>query len=114
MWWNVGMGYGISKTFLGFMDFMPYFLVQYEGGFMIDTGSLLDENNKAKNPYGSFVRVPIGLRFSFNIGYPLRLAIEGGYALNYGIGGKHKVITQTCDLMGAKRKGFFLNLGLIF
>lgn len=116
MFLDLGIGYGLSKTFLGFMDFMPYFTVNYEAALMMKT-DLLNETAAPTSdhmPFGSFIRIPVGLRFSFNIGYPLRFAVEAGYAFNFGVGGDHKIIEQTCDYMSAKRKGFFAKVGLIF
>lgn len=120
MFFNFGMGYGLSKTFVGFFDVMPFFLVQYEMGAMIDFDSLKDslgENTSDdgdKMPLGSAVRIPLGLRFSFNMGYPVRLALEVGYAFNFGIGDDYKIVKQACDYLGAKRNGAFINLGLTF
>lgn len=116
---GLGMGYGLSKTFLGFFDLMPYFTVNYEGALMFGSESKAPQEwgapeSEGHLPFGSYIRVPVGLRFSFNIGYPLRLALEAGYAFNFGVGGDTKIIEQTCDYMGAKRKGAFVKLGLIF
>ncbi len=116
MFINAGIGYGIGKTFLGFMDVMPFFLVQYEAGMMMDVTSekSLNSNDDGGLILGSTVRVPIGLRLSFNIGYPLKLAVEAGYAPRFGFGDDYKIVKQTCELMKAKRDGVFVNLGLIF
>ena len=120
MFFNFGMGYGLSKTFVGFFDFMPFFLVQYELAPMIDFDSLKDSlgenpsDDGGKMPLGSAVRIPLGLRFSFNMGYPVRLALEAGYAFNFGIGDDYKIVKQACDYLGAKRNGAFINLGLTF
>ncbi|MDE5652666.1 MAG: hypothetical protein K2I48_04250 [Muribaculaceae bacterium] len=116
MFANLGLGYGLSKTFLGFFDVMPFFLLQGEAGFMVDRNILKEENTKTI--YGLAVRAPIGVRFSANIGYPLRLVLEAGYALNFGLheDGKsdYEVVDNSMKLMGAHRDGIFLNLGLIF
>lgn len=122
MFWNIGMGYGLSKTFVGFFDFMPFFIVQYEGGFMPGNKKLLKEyeaagedyGKQAKTIYGNFLHVPVGLRFSFNIGYPTRLAIEAGWAFNVAFDNNAKGIKEAMKTFGGKRDGIFINLGLTF
>lgn len=115
MFFNVGLGYGVGKTFLGFFDFTPFFLVQYEGALMTNS-KILDSGTDTESSMivGSAIRVPIGLRFSFNIGYPLKFAVEAGYSLNFGIGDDYKLVKQSCEYLNAKRKGAFVNVGLIF
>lgn len=116
MFANIGLGYGIGKTFLGFMDVMPFFMVQYEAGFMLSKFSdLLDEDEtKGSAPFASSVRIPIGLRLSFNLSYPCKIFVEGGYAARLGFGDDDKIIKQACEYQGAKRSGVFVNLGFIF
>lgn len=114
VFFNMGLGYGIGKTFLGFFDVMPFFMLQYEAGVMMDVTTETTANDDAAMIWGSSVRVPIGLRLSFNIGYPVKLVVEGGYAARFGFGDEYKIVKQTCDLMKAKRDGVFVNLGLIF
>lgn len=114
MFANFGIGYGLSKTFVGFFDVMPFFLIQYEAGMMFDNTTFDTDDSNSKSILGSSIRVPIGVRFSFNIGYPLRLALEAGYSPAFGFGDDHKIVKQTCDIMGAKRNSVFVNLGLTF
>lgn len=104
---NAGLGYGISKTFLGYLDIMPFFLAQYEMGIM-------PKAEGVTTPFASSVRVPIGVRFSFNIAYPLKFILEGGYALRWGFGKDSKIIEQACEYLDAKRDGLFINAGFIF
>ncbi|MCH5242159.1 MAG: hypothetical protein J1F67_07015 [Muribaculaceae bacterium] len=104
---NAGIGYGVGKTFLGFMDIMPYFLAQGELGIM--------PNYKGdKTPVGFAARVPIGIRFSFNIAYPVKFLVEGGYAFNFNMGRDGKMVKEACDFLNAKRDGVFINAGFIF
>lgn len=105
---NFGMGYGISKTFLGFFDVMPYALAQFELGVM---------HSNSENELGivaTAFRFPLGLRFSFNLKYPVKIALEGGYNFNFPLGKNGKIVKQSLDYMGAKRDGIFVNLGFIF
>lgn len=117
---NLGLGYGISKTFLGFFDVMPFFLVQYEPAIMFEKMKLADAsfNPSAPTNYGmpfaNTLRVPIGVRFSFNIGYPTRLFLEGGYAARAGFGDDYKIVKDAEKYIGAKRDGIFLNVGIQF
>lgn len=104
---NAGIGYGISKTFVGFLDIMPFFLAQYDLGIMPKVeGSF--------TPIGSSIRVPIGVRFCFNIAYPVKFVLEGGYSLKWGFGEDFKIIKQACEFLDAKRDGVFINAGFIF
>lgn len=122
MFWNLGMGYGIGKTFLGFMDVMGFFIAQYEGSFMLKNESLMKDlmgqdkysDYQAKDLYGSNLRIPIGLRLSFNTGYPTKFIIEGGYAVNWAIDKKAKAIKESLKSMDARRDGLFVNIGFIF
>ncbi|MDE6271393.1 MAG: hypothetical protein K2M31_00095 [Muribaculaceae bacterium] len=114
LFFNYGLGYGIGKTFLGYLDVMPFFMLQYEAGVMMDVTTETSTNDDAATILGSSVRIPIGLRLSFNIAYPVKLVVEGGYAARFGFGDDYKIVKQTCDLMKAKRDGVFVNLGLIF
>lgn len=107
MFANAGLGYGISKTFLGYLDIMPFFLAQYEMSFMPKVEGIT-------TPFASNIRVPIGVRFSFNIVYPLKFILEGGYSLNWGFGNNYKIIKQACEYLDAKRDGLFINAGFIF
>lgn len=107
MFANVGLGYGIGKTFLGFLDIMPFIQPQYEICFM-------PKVEGATFPFASSVRLPIGMRFSFNIAYPVKFILEGGYSLKWGFGGDYKIIKQACEYLGAKRDGLFINAGFIF
>lgn len=113
---NFGVGYGIGKTFLGFMDVMPFFIAQYEAGLMVDTHSFdEDAPDDIKGIiWGSSVRVPVGLRFSFNIGYPVKIVLEAGYAPCFGFGNDYKIVKATNKLLDLKRDGIFLNAGFIF
>ena len=104
---NAGIGYGISKTFLGYMGIMPFFLAQYEMAFM-------PKADGVESPFGNSVRIPIGVRFSFNIAYPVKFILEGGYALRFGFGEDYKIIKQACEYLGAKRDGVFINAGFVF
>lgn len=117
MFANIGLGYGIGKTFLGFMDVMPFFLVQYEAGIMMDL-SLDDEKIAGSDTggiiWGSAIRVPVGLRFSFNIAYPFKVVLEAGYAPYFGFGDDYEIVKATNKYLDVKRDGFFLNAGFIF
>lgn len=114
MFVNFGLGYGIGKTFLGFFDVMPFFIAQYNLGFMTYCGEDFGENYKKHIPVASMIRVPIGIRFSINMGYPTKFILEGGYAVNWGTGRNYKVVKQACDYLNVKLNGIFLNAGFIF
>lgn len=117
MYWNIGMGYGIGKTFLGFFDVMPFFIAQYEMGFMPNKKvTILNDDNapKSHTPVANTIRVPIGVRLSVNMGYPVRFFVEGGYALRLGFGEDYKRVKQAEEYIGAKRNGIFLNVGFQF
>lgn len=104
---NAGVGYGVGKTFLGFIDIMPYLIAQGELGIM-------PKYKGDKTPVGFAARVPIGIRFSFNIAYPLKFILEGGYALNFNMGRDGKMVKEACDFLNVKREGIFINAGFIF
>ncbi|MDE5842490.1 MAG: hypothetical protein K2H35_01990 [Muribaculaceae bacterium] len=123
MFMNVGMGYGISKTFVGYFDIMPFFLIQYEMGLMVNTskdaydiGNGYDStvSGAEKAVLGSSIRIPVGVRFSFNIAYPFKLVVEAGYAPCFGFGDDYKIIKATNKYIGAKRDGIFINAGFMF
>lgn len=114
MFFNIGLGYGIGKTFLGFLDVMPFFYAQYNLGFMTYAGEKFNESYKKHTPVASMIRVPIGLRLSVNMGYPTKFVLEGGYAFNWGFGRNAKVVNQACDYLNVKLNGIFLNAGFIF
>ena len=107
MFANTGIGYGISKTFLGYLDIMPFFLGQFEMNIMPKVEGDM-------TPQASSLRIPIGVRFSFNIAYPLKFILEGGYSLRWGFGDNYKIINQACEYLDAKRDGIFINAGFIF
>ena len=106
------MGYGISKTFLGFMDVMGYVLPQYEAGIMLDLSSI--DGGDDHTLVGSSLRVPVGVRLSFNIGYPTRIFVGGGYAFNCGMGDNGKIVKKALKCMDTDRGGVFLNFGFTF
>ena len=114
MFFNIGLGYGIGKTFLGFLDVMPFFIAQYNLGFMTYCGEDFGEYYKKHSPTASMIRVPIGIRLSINMGYPTKFILEGGYAVNWGTGRNYKVVKQACDYLNVKQNGIFLNAGFIF
>lgn len=115
---NIGVGYGFGKTMLGFLDLMPFVMAEFDDGEMSEakasSGDTDDDNKKKLRGY--FIRVPIGVRLNINIVYPLRLSVEAGYALHYGLG----LIKETAVLkdalrdIGANRGGFFVAAGLLF
>lgn len=107
MFANAGLGYGIGKTFLGYLDVMPFFLAQYEMCFM-------QKAEGDNSPFASSIRVPIGVRFSFNIAYPVKFILEGGYSLKWGFGDDYRIIKQASEYLNARRDGFFINAGFIF
>lgn len=114
---NMGLGYGIGKTFLGFFDVMPYVKVQYDLAEMRDANADSDEEEeKVDKLKGHFVRVPIGLRLNINIAYPCRLMLEAGYAFHYGLDGigHTSEVKDALKSIGAKRDGYFVSIGLIF
>lgn len=121
---NIGIGYGLSKVFGGFLEVMPYFMAQYEIGMMFDKDSFkYDENdaynnNKSTDIVGSSIRVPVGLRLDINIAYPFQLTLTGGYAFNFSLGDDETDLTMSyssiqaaCDYLGAKRDGLFFGAG---
>ena len=104
---------------------MPFFYGQYEAGVMSDFKGFAEDMGKVDTGqdakinlksiiWGSSVRFPIGIRVSCNLSYPVRLFVEGGYAFRFGLGKDYKIVKSTCDIIGAKRDGFFVNLGLMF
>lgn len=111
IFFNAGVGLGFSKTFLGFFDIMPNAFLQYEMAWMPPVG------DTKKSIAASSVKIPVGVRFCFNIGYPLKLALEAGYAFNFNAffdKDNYNLATQAYDLLDVKRKGVFVNLGLVF
>lgn len=109
---NAGLGWGIGKTFIGLFDLMPYFMAQYEAAMMSNS----DSDAEPRDITGTFVRIPVGLRFNINLVYPVRLSIEAGYAFRFRVGDREKAhfTTDACDIMGVKRDGIFLGAGLYF
>lgn len=107
---NIGLGYGISKTFVGFVDLMGYFKIQPEFSWMACFDDVMEQTS-SNDPTGLALRIPIGVRLSFNLGYPCRFFIGGGYAPCLG---GNKYIKETQKLMGVKRDGLFLNAGFTF
>lgn len=105
MFFNAGLGYGIGKTFLGYLDIMPYFMGQ------VELASMSGDIN------GFYLRAPIGLRFSFNTGYPVKLTLEAGWAFNFALNQKSqncKNLEWAMKYLSSKRNGIYLNLGFIF
>lgn len=114
MFFNIGMGAAFSKTFIGMIETTPFFMVEYEPGFMAPSKLEDIEGEKSQAPFGNAVRVPVGLRLNINLNYPFRLSLEAGYAFHWGFGDDYKIIEQTCNYLDAKRKGFFLSAGFMF
>lgn len=115
MFFNAGVGYGIGKTFLGYLDVMPYFMGQVEFASMFGSGD--DTIKETHDPFGLFVRAPVGLRLSFNTGYPVKLTLEAGWAFNFALNKKshpYKNLEWAMKYLSTKRDGVYLNLGLIF
>jgi hypothetical protein len=118
---NVGIGYGLSKVFCGFVEVMPYFMAQYEIAMMFDKDSFkYDENNNNNSTdiMGTSVRIPVGLRLDINIAYPFQLTLTGGYAFNFILDNTTEDLTMSyihvqdaCDYLGTKRDGLFLGAG---
>lgn len=110
---NFGIGYGIGKTFLGFIDVMPFVVVQYDMGLMFEAKA--SNSDTSKPLVGSAVRAPIGLRVSCNVGYPVRFFVEAGMAPRFEIKtNDQKIITEAMNYQNMKRDGIFLNLGFMF
>lgn len=129
---NGGIGYGLSKTFFGSFDVMPFVVAQYEAGIMTDFDGVVNDFNKFTNTgngstegaaqlpsmhsllWGHSLRLPLGVRCSLNIGYPVRIYLEAGYAFRFGLGRNAKFVESSCDYLGAKRGGVFASLGFSF
>ncbi len=115
---NIGVGYGIGKTFLGYLDVMPYVMAQYEMSLMMKSdfglGDATGDTKDSSMPMGSALRVPVGLRLAANVAYPVRIILDAGYAFNVGFGEDYDIIKQTNKFMGVKRNGLFINLGVAF
>lgn len=117
LFFQLGFGYGLSKTFLGLFELMPYFEVQGNYAYCMNK-DLLKDNNDNKDGVGGFsVRVPVGLRFSINIVYPVQFTAAAGYAFNWGVGGDNRnwcydYIENMCDQHDIDRKGFFAQAGI--
>jgi hypothetical protein len=117
---NIGIGYGISKVFAGFLEVMPYFLVQGEAGIMFNKDSLKTDANSSdtKSITGIAFRAPVGVRLDFNIAYPWQITLTGGYAFNWGYNDdndfykSYAPIKEASELIGAKRNGLFLAAGI--
>lgn len=116
---HIGLGFGVSYTVAGLVEFMPYALVQAEVGYMLNKETLsLSSSEKVKDITGVSVRVPVGLRVNFNLGYKFQISIGGGWAYNHGIKDdkdfykSYHPVQQACDILGAKRQGVFINAGL--
>lgn len=113
---NVGLGYGLGKYFMGCFDVMPFVMAQWDAVRM----SSREENDDVKSLKADYVRVPAGLRININIVYPLRLALEAGYALSYKLdydsekSDKVNFVDNALKERGAKRDGYFLSAGLSF
>lgn len=123
IFFNIGLGYGFSKTFLGFLDVMPFFLVQGEFGLMMNFDKEDEsyspspyQDEKSKTLMSLALRFPIGLRLSCNLGYPVRFFVEGGYALNCFLGndGDNLIVKEAIKSMGVKREGIFASVGFMF
>lgn len=115
MFFDLGIGYGLGKTFLGFMDIMPFFIAQFELGTMFDASENQSSTTvDTKIVTGCAVKIPVGLRLSFNIGYPVKIFVEGGYAPKFGFGEDYKIVKQACNFLNVKQSNVFVNLGLMF
>lgn len=116
MFINAAVGYGIGKTFLGWLDVTLFAKVQYEAGMMLDTSEFTDDSvdSNSKTILGSQIQVPVGLRLAFNVAYPVRIVLEGGYMPRFGFGDDYKIVKQACEYTGARRSGGFISLGVSF
>lgn len=106
-----GLGYGISKTFLGFIDGMLSLKGEYQYAIMADDGNANTEDVMMGL---SALRVPVSFRLSFNVAYPLRVFVEGGYIYRQGFGKNYKILEQSLKLMNARNDGLFFSVGVIF
>lgn len=112
---NVGIGYGLSKTFLGYLDIMPFFMAQADFSLMFFKNDKdFYEKYESHSPSSISLRVPVGLRFCFNIHYPFKLALEAGWAFRFGGGDGYKTVNRAMESMDMKRDGLFVNLGFVF
>jgi hypothetical protein len=123
VFFNIGIGYGLSKVFGGFIEVMPYFMAQYDIAIMFDKDFFkYDENdpdnNQSTDIMGCSIRIPVGLRLDINIAYPFQLTLTGGYAFNISLGDDETDLTMSyssiqaaCDYLGAKRDGLFFGAG---
>lgn len=129
---HLGVGYGVSYTIAGLVEFMPFAMAQYEMGLMINKKivSLKEEDTNSKNIMGSSIRIPVGLNVFFNLGYKFQIGISGGWAYTYGLDDKNTInqginynwteknyenympVKDACKNINAKRTGVFLGVGL--
>lgn len=106
---NVGIGYGISKTLLGFIDGMLSIKGEYEHAIMGDDGNADD----APMMHCNAIRVPASFRLSINVAYPLRFFVEGGYIYRQGLL-RTRILEESLKLMDARNDGLFFSVGVIF
>lgn len=117
---TAGIGYGLSATFGGRFGVMPYVMARYEATLF----KVSDVNPKIVAPgqvprtsfSGSALRVPIGVRLSYNLSYPLKLFVEGGYSFCSPIGDDYGDIENIMSTGGRTLHGdrLFAKIGLIF
>lgn len=112
---NWGPGIGVSKPILGTFELMAYAQFHPEISIMAITNSKdFSKDFEAHSVVGFAFRIPLGLRLAFNLKYPTKIALEGGWAIDWGLGSHHKIVKNACKEIGVSRGGPFLNLGFLF
>lgn len=129
---NAGLGYGLGFEFAHCLEFVPYFMAQWEGLYFAnkyespnatynDGTKDYHSSNYGKDVWNHAVRVPIGAKFNVNIVYPLQLTLGAEYILNFNLN-KIKDDDNTksnaerffFDPTGYKRNGLNIYAGLRF
>ena len=129
---NAGLGYGLGFEFAHCLEFVPYFMAQWEGLYFAnkyespnatynDGTKDYHSSNYGKDVWNHAVRVPIGAKFNVNIVYPLQLTLGAEYILNFNLN-KIKDNDNTksnaerffFDPTGYKRNGLNIYAGLRF
>lgn len=80
---NGGFGWGFGQTLFHSMEFMPFFLLQWEGvcfqNESLNSNARAQQNQSKKDYWAHSFRIPVGAKVNINLWYPLQLSAGASY-----------------------------------
>lgn len=80
---NGGFGWGFGQTLFHSMEFVPFFLLQWEGvcfqNESLNSNARSQQNQSKKDYWAHSFRIPVGAKVNINLWYPLQLSAGASY-----------------------------------